>query len=644
MLAACGGDTNPPCSDARLAPQPARYHLVHDFNSTGIRVRTPVQRNATVYFTDGDLLVFGMDAFPRMIEAVVLNKTFANVTFGNLTIRQLGTSQDLAVVVPVAVNLTDAQYAALARAEDPPFTFQLNITATDGGDNTTRALAVTQIVIDMGNDAVVVPNDYAGGHIPVMHATFVDHTYWERIFADTAVFLNIFVFNRRHPDILIGITDRDISSMIGDTYTYGLTVRNGSDAVIEGMLKWSHGANETLREQPSASFFRTIRFARDLTEADIGSYTVIWNITDARTKLRLPGTAAANGTFTMAIQQTPVIWGTLGLLAQNGRNANGRVLELDEDQMITSSDSLSAGIEWHGDLTFNLDYNRTLLGDFLMTPPPRSLNRHSLLNRLVVQFVRPTVQVRSPTDRHVGRHEVGLVATTAGGSSRRTATILVNNINDPTSAAAGPLAGENRGGRIVLPLFNLTDGDFEIPPRAAAIRARGGITVTSQLNLTFTRYVLGSAQTQSCALPRRERFIAGTLTDAQFRASTGLTLDLPATPACAAIYLGVAEEGVDNLTLTRAEFFGYTDPSGGPERTQDGLVIAVGELNITLGDDDGDGIREDDNCPLDHNPNQPDMDGDGIGDACEAVGVSDLAIVAPRFNSNHPQLDESARQ
>ena len=85
----------------------------------------------------------------------MLNKTFANVTFGNLTVRQLGTSQDLAVVVPVSVNLTDAQYAVLAGAEVDPITFQLNITATDGGDNMTSAWTVTQIVIGV---LVVMPS------------------------------------------------------------------------------------------------------------------------------------------------------------------------------------------------------------------------------------------------------------------------------------------------------------------------------------------------------------------------------------------------------------------------------------------------------------------------------------------------------
>ena len=129
-------------------------------------------------------------------------------------------------------------------------------------------------------------NDYAGGHIPQNLLGNPDNVYWERIFADTAVFRER---DRPYPEMLINITDRDISTTIGDTYTYGLTVRNGSNVAIEGMLRWSHGVNETLREQPGASFFRTIRFARDLTEADIGFYTVVWNITDRRIGLRLTG-------------------------------------------------------------------------------------------------------------------------------------------------------------------------------------------------------------------------------------------------------------------------------------------------------------------------------------------------------------------
>ena len=628
-LAACGGTGNPPCSDTELTPQPAVYRLAKDFNPGGVRTRGPVQRNATVYFTDGDLLALGMDALPGMIEADVLNKTFAHVTFGDPLVRQLDANQDLAVVMPVAVNLTDAQYAALTRVDESLITFELNITATDRGDTMTRALAVTQIVIDIGNDAAVVANDYAGDRVPIPSSE--DNLYWERISANTAVFVEIFP---PHPDSLINITDRDISTTLGDTYTYGLVVRNRSNnAEIENLLKWSHGTNETLREQPSASFARTIRFVRDLTEADVGSYTVGWNITDARTKLRPPGTAAANGTFTMEIQQTPVFDWARGWFAQNGINVDDGTLELNENQRIDEFiDAFSADARRHGDITFRLDYNRTLLGDFLMTPGSLLFNKAAQRHRFTRLVDAIVLQINlSPRDRHVGRHVVTTTAITAGGESRTTNTILVNNINDPTSAAAGPLTGQSRGGHITLPLFNLTDGDFEVPARATTIRSSGGITLTSWLNLTFTRYVQGSAQTQSCALPRRARFIAGTLANAQFQPSARLMIDLLARPACTAIYRAAERDGVANLTLTRAEFFDYLDPSGGAERTEDSLVIAVGELNITLDDDDGDGVADArDNCPLIANADgqDDDMDGDGIGDLCEAEAVTDLMAVA----------------
>ena len=609
-------NVNDPIAPAALPPRTASYQLRDDFNPGGVRRRTPVLRNATVFFTDRDLIALGAAALPRAnMTTIGLNQTqiapLANLSFGDLSIRQEGTSQNITVVVPVLLNLTDAQFNALGMRGG--VSFRLNITVIDAGDPATLAWMVTQIIIAINEDArvEVEANTYAGGSIPDLSLDH-DHTNWERIFGNTAVFVK----DDPDPDPPITIIDRDITTTRGDTYTYGLSVRNASNAAIEGMLRWSHGTNETLKEQTTNAFNRTIRFARDLTEADIGTYTVVWNITEARPSLRPAGAAAGNGTFTMTITQTPNIV-QLSFFPRAPTSAE------NEDP---SSLGASGTFTYFGQVAFTLEYNRSVLGNFFTVGFPVLFAREEFRRLPRNHNQRSAVSIETlfaPTDQQVGEHAVVVLATGAGGTVRTNLIFRIRNVNDDTRAAAGPLMGKSSGVRFDLPLFNLTDGDFQIPARAAAIRARGGITVTSWLNLTFTRYAQGSAQTQSCALPRRERFIAGTLAREQFEGRTRLAVDLLTTPACAAIYRAAEEEGADNLTLTRAQLFDYTEPSGGPERAEGGLVIAVGQLNVTIGDDDGDGI-----------PNDVDPDDDNNG-LYEIRTAEDLDAIRANLNASY---------
>ena len=583
-----------PITPSSMASRAALYLLGPDFNPGGERRRTPLRRNATAFFTDGDLLALGDDALPAQAQVVALpmHLDLVNVSgfLRDPRVRRVGRSQEIAVVVPVDFNLTDAQFTALgSRGEST--TFQLNITVTDADAAAASAWAVTEIIIDTDNDATVVANQYDGGEVPDPDYS-QDNLYWERIDAGTAVFLGL------NPATLSGlpfvetnitITDRDINTTAGDTYTYGLSVRRTNNRTAIGdFLVWSHGANETLKEQADITFNRTTRFARDLTEADIGMYTVSWNITDERTALRAPGTAAANGTFTMNIQQTPIV--TIGRieLGRSGFN-NELIIEegMDPVSLPDGSDFFALLDSRHGDITFALDYNRSLLGNFV-TLTPSSIPWERGEARLRRSTGSAAVGLAfAPTDQQVGEHFVWLLATTAGGTARsERITINVTNVDDPTTAAAGTLTGNSRGPRAQLPLFNLSDEDFEIPGRAAAIAANGGISLTSGLNLTFQR--AGSAQ--SCVLPTQERFFEGTLNNDQFRVTRQLSFNLLETP-CAAI-LNAAVDRSDELLLTEARLFDYIDPSGGTEQATDDLLIASGQLNMTLDDIDEDGLYE----------------------------------------------------
>ena len=582
-----------PITNSSMASRAALYRLASDFNPGGERRRTSLRRNATAFFTDGDLLALGGMALPTQAQVVALpmHLELVNVSafLGDPLVRRVGRSQEIAVVVPVDLNLTDAQFSALETRGETT-TFQLNVTVTDADAAAASAWAVTEIIIDTDNDATVVANRYGGGEVPYL---FIDNFYWERLFEGGPVFyeegpvVNGLITLR---ETNITITDRDINTTAGDTYTYGLSARRlNNRTVIEDLLVWSHGANETLKEQADITFNRTIRFARDPTEADVGIYMVSWNITDERVSLRAPGTAAANGTFTMNIRQTPnatltSVFPTPPRIINEGADPSGGVV------------SVEMGV--HGDFRAILDYNRSLPGNFLTTNLESSAGFQAWSAGLrlggtplgVIVEVEPRF---APRDQQVGMHLFSILVTTAGGtvrfhetrisgsSERVNLAITVNNVDDPTTAAAGTLTGNSRGPRVQLPLFNLNDEDFQIPPRARAIAANGGISLTSGLNLTFSRRA-GSAQ--SCVLPTQERFFEGTLNNDQFQvaSSPSLSFNLLEIPACAAIYLNATADPSNELRLTEARLFDYTEPSGGPEQATDDLLIASGQLNITL--------------------------------------------------------------
>ena len=216
---------------------------------------------ARVVFTDPDLLALGAAALPMVANLTLTNST--DLPMGNeldlpteridlgadVTIARLGVSDRFAVTVPIALHLTRTNYDFINQRASATLNFKLNLAHALG---TTLARA-RLLFRTRGNNPMINVSD-----------GFTTALSWpEGTAADTALVTEPLHFN---------ITDPDVTRQSGDNYTYGLTV-TGDNGPVTGLLAWNVGMRETV-QQEAQYFNRTIVFAKDLDDVDVGLYTV----------------------------------------------------------------------------------------------------------------------------------------------------------------------------------------------------------------------------------------------------------------------------------------------------------------------------------------------------------------------------------
>ena len=376
---------------------------------------------------------------------------------------------------------------------------------------------------------------------------------------------------------------------------------------------------------------RNIYFVRGPDSADVGSYTVTWNITEERAASQTEHAqhTVASGQFTMNIRETPKVSRFSRVSPTGSEQIN--IVEGADPHFVAPSFWGVNIFNILGEVTITLNYPRQLdfedaRGAFLRldgertrTIPWTATRRNEPARDLFVNLSL----AYPPTDRQViGGSTYGVTITTSGGNVDQGGIgITVRNINDPTNVSTrGLLTGTTSGQQITLPSFALQDEDFRIPDRANAIGTVGQLAWRNTLRVVF------GEQDGACTFLSERRLFLGVLNDHIFTVNTPPTIDLLANPTCATIFYNASRDRLgdgnplnNNLVLTEVRLVSYRDPSGGSEITTGDLLIASGQLNIPLDADvDGDGVDNiRDNCPRIANGNQLDSNGNGFGDVCE---------------------------
>ena len=298
-LQACGSGQLVACDDANLVAQSVSYRLIRDFgNPPGLNQRVRSRNEVVLYFKDTDVAIDDMAALPQPADVRVMHmgpQPFANTTInlvngvnfnvpsGTVDITRVAAERtDIRVRFPVELTLSEAQYAGLA-ASGGRVVLNIMVNVTDRGSSSLFALAPARIRITVSaSDTQAMVGDYAGDMSTTLHEGDPMGTPM--------------------PFGAINLTDPDVTRASGETYTYNLTLHRAGLPWTNDLLRWSHGANETLRSQDSSRFQRSIQLARSPDDADVGTYTVGWSIREGEGTVDADiNRLVASGTFTLTI-------------------------------------------------------------------------------------------------------------------------------------------------------------------------------------------------------------------------------------------------------------------------------------------------------------------------------------------------------
>ena len=285
----CGGRAN----------TPATFVLATAFDDGASETTATAAMPLTIFLQDDDLTFpasSGEADLPSLTTdlgdltpaALAANGSFVfefdvgSITNGTPAIVAAGDGDQggIKVTVPVTVRLTPEQYDMI-NILDGGADVAFDIAFADGGNNSVTRTAAARISFAVNTTGLEVSEPDLADGLTVLESAGKDD-----LLAD------------------FSLTDNDIRRPSGDTLTYTVTaVRDGAteDSRILGWYIDRDNriqAPEVLGNSPVATITRSLGFARDPDDADVGEYTVSWNITDAKNPAE---GAVQEGTFQLEI-------------------------------------------------------------------------------------------------------------------------------------------------------------------------------------------------------------------------------------------------------------------------------------------------------------------------------------------------------